>query len=64
MIILLKMIFPLSVIFYCISVVKSETCLGIQEKAILSGIKASIKTLEKKLDGKQPIRLLYTVKAT
>ncbi|XP_052059640.1 perlucin-like protein [Mytilus californianus] len=50
----MKMIFPLLVVFYCIMVVKSETCLGSQEKTILSGIKSSIKTLEEKLEGKSP----------
>ncbi|VDI48028.1 CD207 antigen [Mytilus galloprovincialis] len=49
------MIFPLLVIFGCLLVVKSETCFGKQEKAILSDIKSSIKTLEEKLEGTSPI---------
>ncbi|VDI59402.1 mannose receptor, C type [Mytilus galloprovincialis] len=48
----MKMISPLVVIFCCILVVKSETCLGKNEKSILSGIKSSIKKLEEKLEGK------------
>ncbi|CAC5400422.1 Perlucin-like protein [Mytilus coruscus] len=50
----MKTISTLIVIFCCILVVKSETCLGSQEKSILSGIKSSIKTLEEKLEGKSP----------
>ncbi|VDH97766.1 mannose receptor, C type [Mytilus galloprovincialis] len=50
----MQIVFPLLVICCCLLVVKSETCLGSQEKAILSGIKTSIKTLEEKLEGKSP----------
>ncbi|XP_052062826.1 perlucin-like protein isoform X2 [Mytilus californianus] len=49
-----RMITTLLVIFCCILVVKSETCIGSHEKSIFSGIKSSIKTLEEKLEGKSP----------
>ncbi|VDI47541.1 Hypothetical predicted protein [Mytilus galloprovincialis] len=48
----MKIVSPLVVVFCCILVVKSETCLGIQEKSLLSGIKSSIVELEEKLEAK------------
>ncbi|XP_063442533.1 perlucin-like protein [Mytilus trossulus] len=50
----MKIISPLLVIFCSILAVKSKTCLGSQEKSIISGIKSAIKTLEEKLEGKSP----------
>ncbi|XP_071133352.1 perlucin-like protein [Mytilus edulis] len=44
----------LLVIFCCVSVIKSETCYGKDEKSIISGIRSSLKTLEDKLNGKSP----------
>ncbi|CAC5378851.1 Perlucin-like protein [Mytilus coruscus] len=44
----------LLVIFCCVSVNKSETCYGKDEKSIISGIRSSLKTLEDRLNGKSP----------
>ncbi|XP_076072524.1 perlucin-like protein [Mytilus galloprovincialis] len=44
----------LLVIFCCVSVIKSETCYGKDEKSIISDIRLSLKTLEDKLNGKSP----------
>ncbi|VDI67571.1 Hypothetical predicted protein [Mytilus galloprovincialis] len=44
----------LLVIFCCVSVIKSETCYGKDEKSIISGIRSSLKTLEDKLNEKFP----------
>ncbi|XP_071133188.1 perlucin-like protein [Mytilus edulis] len=42
--------YALLVIFCCVSVIKSETCYGKDEKSILAGIRSSLKALEDRLN--------------
>ncbi|CAG2211085.1 Perlucin-like protein [Mytilus edulis] len=42
--------YALLVIFCCVSVIKSETCFGKDEKSILAGIRSSLKALEDRLN--------------